>query len=180
MLLALQVQHVHQADHASLRRAVVRLAEIAVHARRGRGHQDAAVALLAHDRPDGARAVGRPQQMHVDDRIEIVGAHLGEGLVAQDARIVDQDVDAPPDVHRARRHGLHGGAVADVASVGDGVAARGPDLARDRLGRAPEVVDHDPAAARRQSQCMAAAQPLTRAGHDGDAFIETNAHGVHP
>ncbi|KAG1245623.1 hypothetical protein G6F68_014981 [Rhizopus microsporus] len=180
MLLAFQEQHVHQADHTRFRGAVVGLAEIAVHARRGRGHQDTAVSLLTHDRPDSTRAVGRAQQMHVDHCVEIVGAHLGEGLVAQDAGIVDQDIDAAPGIHRPRHHDVHGSAVADVAAIGDGPAARGQDLVGHGLRRAPEVVDHHAAATRGQLQRMAAAQPLAGAGHDGDAFIEANAHGVHP
>ena len=34
--------------------------------------------------------------MHIDDEPEVVQAHLGKALVAQDARVVHQDVDAPP------------------------------------------------------------------------------------
>ncbi|MNS88719.1 hypothetical protein D3C72_1227070 [compost metagenome] len=177
---ALQVQHVHQADHAGLRRAIVGLAEISVHAGGGRGHEDAPVALLAHDGPHGARAIRGAQQVHVHDGVEVFGAHLGESLVAQDAGVVDQDVDAAPCVHRPAGHGRDIGTVAHAAAIGDCLAAGRGDLVGHGLGRAAKIIHHHPAAARGQLQRVAAAQPLSGACHDGDAFVKAYGHGGHP
>ncbi|MNL19050.1 hypothetical protein D3C87_1402300 [compost metagenome] len=118
--------------------------------------------------------------MHVDDGVEVVGAHLGERLVAQDAGIVDQDVHAPPGVHGARHHGVHGRGIANVAAVGNGLPARRADLVDHGLRRAAKIIHHHPAAARGQLQRVAAAQPLSGACHDGDAFVKAYGHGGHP
>src|SRR5262249_10255285 len=85
------------------------------------------------------------------DEIPVLLAELVEARVAEDAGVVDDDVDAPPGVER----GLHDlAAVLDRVVVGDGLAARGLDLLDDLVGgraalapavhRAAQVVDHDP------------------------------------
>ena len=63
-------------------------------------------------------------QMHVHHRVEVVHLHLGEALVAQDAGVGDQDVDAAPGVHRLLDHMLDAGIVGDGGAVGDGLATR--------------------------------------------------------
>ncbi len=76
--------------------------------------------------------------------IEEVGIHVVERLVAQDAGVVDHDVDLAERVDRAlhdRRAALGGG---DGVGVGDGLAAGRLDLVDDELGRAlvaPGAVD---------------------------------------
>ena len=99
----------HQADQAELRGAVIGLAEIAVEAGRAGGHQHAAVILRAHRLPDRLGAIGGADQVDVHDRAEIGQVHLGEALVAQDAGIVDQDVDAAPAPLSPRRPSLRSG-----------------------------------------------------------------------
>src|SRR5699024_4590231 len=87
VLLAFDVQRVHQADHRHLRGAVVGLAEIAVETGSGGGHDDAAVTLLAHDRPYRMAAIGGTGQVYGDHLVPVVVAHLDETLVAQDAGV---------------------------------------------------------------------------------------------
>ena len=93
-------QRLHQADQRHLRGAVVGLAEVSVETGRRRGHDDAAVALLAHAVPDRLGADDGAHEMDVDHQPKVIEAHLCEALVAQDAGVVDEDVDAPP-VRRA-------------------------------------------------------------------------------
>jgi hypothetical protein len=47
----------------------------------------------------------------VDHQFEVRDLHLGEGLVAQDAGVGDQDVDAAPLVHVLADHQRHAGVV---------------------------------------------------------------------
>jgi hypothetical protein len=64
----------------------------------------------------------RTHQVHVHHQPEILQRHLGEALVAQDAGVVDQDVDPAPGVHGLLHHGLHGRKVGDRRAVGQRLA----------------------------------------------------------
>jgi hypothetical protein len=55
----------------------------------------------------------RAHQVDVDHQPEVVEAHLGEALVAQDAGVVDQDVDPAPARHDLIDHRGDGGLVGD-------------------------------------------------------------------
>jgi hypothetical protein len=124
--------------------------------------------------------------VHVQHQPEVRQVHLGEGLVAQDAGVVHQDVDASPAAHRVGHHGLHRGLVGDRGAVGHRGAAGRLDLSHHRfgggeglaLGRAAEVVDHDPRSPRGQCQRMLSAQAPARAGDDGHLAVESDAHRV--
>jgi hypothetical protein len=48
-------------------------------------------------------------EVDVEDEAEVGELHLGEALVAQDAGVVDEDVDAAPFGERCRDHRLDGG-----------------------------------------------------------------------
>ena len=50
------------------------------------------VAALLHHPEGGLGDVERPLEMNVDDDLEFFGGKFHEGLVAQDARVVDQDI----------------------------------------------------------------------------------------
>ena len=129
-------EHVGEPDEAHLRGAVVRLAEVAEDAGRRRRVDDAAVALLAHLDERRPGDVERALQVDVDDRVDEVGRLVVERLVAQDAGVVDDDVDALEGVERGlhdRRAALDRG---DRVVVGDGLAAGGLDLVDDLLRRA--------------------------------------------
>ena len=152
------MQHVHEPDHGRLRGAVVRLAEIAVDAgRRGREH-DAPIVALPHARPHRLRAIGRADQVHAEDELEIRHLHLGEGLVAQHAGVVDEDVDAAPHPFGARRHRGDLLEIGDVGGVRDRGPAGGANLFHNPqriVGSdavSAEIIDDDFRAARRKSQ----------------------------
>src|SRR5271168_3835707 len=177
-----QVQHVHEPDHRRFGRAVVRLAEIAVDARRRGSEHDAAVAAVAHAAPDRLRADRRTHQMHANDLFEIGDLHLREGLVAQDAGVVDENVDAAPLGLSPRNHCRDLVGVGDVGAVGHGGSAGPFDLLDDSSrgvggrGAPAEIIDDHLRAPRGEAERMTAPQPASGASDDRDAVVETNAH----
>ena len=177
----LQRQRLHQADQRHLGRAIVGLPEIAVQAGRRGGEDHPAIAALAHMIPGRLGQVDRAHQVDVQHQGEIVEVHLGEGPVAQDARVVDQDVDPAPVRDHTVDHGVDALAVGDAAGPGQGLAARRHDLGRDGLARRrSQIVDHDLRAISRQRERMTAAQSAARAGDDGHAGPEIDGHACSP
>ena len=91
--------------------------------------------------------------MHVEHRVDEVGTHVVERLVAQDAGVVDDDVDGAERVDRGLHDALAAVGRGDRVGVRDGLAARGLDLVDDELCGAlvgarsvdgtAEVVHHD-------------------------------------
>jgi hypothetical protein len=114
---------------------------------------------------------------------EVVERHLREALVAQDAGVVDQDVNRLVD------HGLHRRRVGHRRTTGHRLAAGDADFLdhRERGGRraaiaverAAQVVHHHPGATRRQRQRMQTPQPATSTGDHGHAAIESHRHWFH-
>ena len=71
-----------------------------------------------------------------DDGVELFLAGVGEHPVADDAGIVDQDVEPAERVDRGLDQPLGLGPVGDVGAAGDGFASGGGDLIDNTLGRA--------------------------------------------
>ena len=177
-LATLDREGVGQAVEAELGHRVVGLAEVAVDPGGGGRVDDPAVALLAHHRP---RRVGDPERaehVHLVDEVPVGLGHLGEGDVAEDAGVVDDDVDPAEGVDG----GLDDrGALGDRVVVGDGLAAGGDDLRDDRVCRcgtlasAPsvtaEVVDDDLRPAAREEEGVGAAETVARASDDRDFAV---------
>jgi len=132
--------------------------------------------------------VERAVQMHVDDVRPIRPTHAVEDTVAQDAGVVDQDVDAAKGIERGLNNPFR------VLRLGDGqrrnhrLAAGGLDLLHHRLRRASvgagtvevraDVVDDHARAFRRQQHRNAATDAAPRAGDDRN-FTRNNALGCH-
>jgi hypothetical protein len=142
-----------EAGDPGLGRGVVALAEVAHQPRDRAGVDDAAaLALLFHLNGRGPRAQVGAFQMHVDDRIPDVRRQLHQGLVPEDARVVDQDVEAAEVVDRNLDDVLRPLLGGDVVEAGRRFAAQLFDLGHDLLGhgvtrpaavaRAAEIV-HD-------------------------------------
>ena len=83
----------------------------------------------------GLGGLHRAHQVHVHHGLEIRDLHLGEALVAQDAGIGDQDVDAAQGVHGLLDHVGDAGVVGDGGAVGDRLAAGRLDLVDHLCGR---------------------------------------------
>ena len=103
-------------------------------------------ALLAPVVDRGVRRRVVAPQVHLDDRVPLLGGHLRQRAVAQDAGVVDQRVE-PAELLDGGAHDalavLDLGAVADVQHgratargdlVDDGLAGRLVDLADDHAG----------------------------------------------
>src|ERR1043166_7766215 len=70
-------------------------------------------------------------QVDANDRVEILDAHVEDHPVAQDAGIVDDDVNVAPLLDGGLDHPLGAIEVRDVVAIGQGFTARGADLVDD-------------------------------------------------
>jgi hypothetical protein len=128
--------------------------------------------------------------VHADDGVELVLAHLHDRLVAQDACVVDEDVEGAVRVDGAADEALGPGPVADVVVVGDGLAAPLGDDADHLVGRAlvgavagdarAEVVHDDLGTLGGQLERLATADADARAGDDGDLPVQQPHGGDSP
>ena len=123
--------------------------------------------------------------MDAQHQLEIGGVHVGESAIAQDTRIVDEDMNPAPVPQRPFHHGLHLREVGNVATIGHGLAPGGADLVRHRqrgvglataVARRPQIVDDDFGAPARQLQCIGTAQAVASPGDDRDLPGEGYGH----
>ena len=162
---ALDGEHPGEADEAHLRRAVVGLAEVAEDAGGRRRRHDAAVPCSRMWTHAGLVTLNAPFRCTSSTGSSRSGVHVVERLVAQDAGVVDHDVDAAEGVDRRLHDRLAALGRGDRVGVGDGLAAGRLDLVDDQLGRAgvaagavdgaAEVVDDDQRAARGRAPARA-------------------------
>ena len=118
---------------------------------------------------------------------EQVRRHVLNGLVPQDAGVVDDDVDPVEGVEGGLDDRLASLGRGDAVGVGDRLPALIADLLGHRLGqrgirafaveRAAGVVDDDARAPGRQQQGVLLAQAPAGAGHDG--HLPVKAEFVH-
>jgi hypothetical protein len=115
----------------------------------------------------------RADQVDVDHQAEIGDAHLGEAPVAQDTRIIDQDVDPPPAIVHSRNHRRHPSFVGHRCGGHHRLAAHRRDLRNHRLGWcAREIVDDDLRTVTRQEQRVRPAESAARPRHDRDLSLK--------
>ena len=128
--------------------------------------------------------VERATKVNVEHRVDEVGSHVVERLVAQDACVVDDDVDLAERIDR----GLHDCGAAfgggNAVGVGNCLAARSADFVDDKVSgalvaagaidRTTEVVDHDEGATRRHQECMLAAKATACASNDCYLAVKSN------
>ena len=186
VLGAFQRQRLHQAHQRQFGRAIIGLAKIAVQPGGRRRHQDAAIALLAHQFPHSLRAVDTADQVNVHHGAEIVQRHLHECLVAQDAGIVDQDIDAAPTFLDVGDHLFHSRHVGDAGAIGHGFAAERGDFIHNGLRRrerrartiasAAEIVDDHLGATPRQIKRIGPAQAAAGTGNNGNTPFKADGH----
>ncbi len=113
--------------------------------------------------------------MNIQHQAEVREAHLGEGLVAQNAGVVDENVDAAPVRHHAADHGRDRRLVGDRRGHRKRLAARRDDFIGDAsCGRRIHVVYDDLRAIPRQQQRMRTAQSTARSSNDRDARLQSH------
>ena len=115
--------------------------------------------------------------MHADHGIEIVFAHTGEQFVANEACVVDDDVQAAEGLHGEVQCRRAGAQVADVAVERHRLAASGPDLL-GHAGRTAQIVDDHAGALACEQQRVLPAETLPAAGDHGDFSRETTCSGT--
>ena len=131
-----------EAGDAGLRRAVVRLADVAEDARRARRVDDAALHLvarlraLAPVRGGVARGGEVALQVHGDHVVPLRLGHVHDHPVAEDPRVVDEDVEPAEVVDRLLDQALGAVEVGDVLGVRRCLAAGRLDLLRRPAGPA--------------------------------------------
>src|SRR6266542_885789 len=149
--------------------------------RRDRVHL-AAVPLRAKVRPGRVSDEEGATQVYAEHRVKLLRGHLHECLVAQDARIVDDDVH-PAELRDSRRYDrLRALGICDVVAARNRRAAVLADLLGDVacwLARRARAVDRPAKVVYRDlgSTCckierVLAAEPVTGASDDSDAPIE--------
>ena len=109
-----------------------------------------------------------------DDRVPVLLAHVEDHAVAQDAGVVDDDVELAEVIDRAIDDALGGLEVGDALEVGDCFAARRADFLDHVFGRrarlpgavevSAEVIDDDLGAVLRQQQRFFASDTAAGAG----------------
>ena len=120
--------------------------------------------------------------MDGDDRVPILLRHVEDHPVAQDARVIDHDVELAKVVDGALKNALGGFEVGDAFEVGYGLAAAGADLpdhlfgGRTRLPGAvemsPQVIDHHFSAVLRHQQGFFPSDSAPRSGDDRDLAFQ--------
>ena len=140
---------------------------------------------------DGGEVRREPGAAHVDphDDVEVVGRHVPDGPVPDDARVVDQDVEAPVGVDRLIDELLGRRLVADVAVVGHGGAAAPGDQVHGEIGvtaaavpadRRADVVDDDLGPPAGQLERVPPPDAVTGPGHDAHLVFQQSFHGTSP
>ncbi len=167
---------------------VVGLADVAEDPRRARGVDHAAAHLLARLRALAPMRPGVPErsevalQVHRDHGVPLLLRHVHEHAVAEDPRVVHEDVEPAVAVDRPLHELLGRAEVGHVRVARHRLAAVGHDLVDDLLGRAcvlalsceraPQVVDDDPRARPRQSERVVTPDAAPGAGHDRHLPLE--------
>ena len=137
--------------------------------------------LLPPVRGGPAGRAERPLEVDLDDGVPLLLGHVRQHPVAQDAGVVDHDVQVAEPLDCGVDQPLGALPGRDVVAVGDGLTAHAGDLRHDLLGRAEvatrpvdvaaEVVDDDLRALPGQAQRVLAADAAPRAGDDGHPAV---------
>src|ERR1700744_3278185 len=117
-----------------------------------------------------------PLQVDRYHRVPLRFLHAGDKRIAQDSRVIDQDVEATELVDRLSHNTFRTTPGGDVLGVDDGGAAGGGDLSGHLVGwpgvgalafvAAAEVVDDDLGPFFGEQQCVFATDAAARAGDD--------------
>ena len=121
-------------------------------------------------------------QVHGDHRVPLLLGHVEAETIAEDAGVVDHDVETAVVVERLVDQRLATGPRRDVVDVGHRIAAGGDDLVdhllgRPRvgprsIGRATHVVDHHAGAFARQKLRLFPADAAPGTGHQRHLAVE--------
>ena len=121
-------------------------------------------------------------QVHGDHRVPLTLGHVDDHPVAQDPRVVDEDVQVAVRVDGLPDEPFRAVPIGDVLAIHDGVTAHGLDLFDDlhrgtrvtafAVHVAAEVVDHDLGAFGGEQQRVLTAETARRTGDDRNPSVE--------
>ena len=189
VLRAFDGKRLHQTHQRHLGGTVVGLPKIAIQTGRRGGHHDAPVLLRTHDVPHRLGANGCTHQMHVKHQTKIAQCHFAEAFVAQNARVVNQNIDAAPRVNRSSNHGGNGDFISHRSVIGNSRSTCGTylidhpigggqrSIASPRCGEA-KIIDYDFRATRGECERVLSAEAAASAGNNGHFAVKTNTHAV--
>ena len=107
-------------------------------------------------------------EVHTDDVVPIGFGQVEDHLVAQDACIVDEDVEGSEVLDSLFDDAPAERPVGDVAGDGECLSTCGLDLVDHVVGRCTHVVDDDGCTGSRESECFGATQAGAGAGDGGN------------
>jgi len=124
-------------------------------------------------------------EVDVEDGLPVFGFHFEEALVAEDAGVVDEDIEASEGGEGGFDDAFASLGGGDVVVVGDGLAAAGLDFRDDLVGGgtgavpgtvtgAAEVVDHDPGSPFGELQGVHPSQAAPRPRDHRHAAVKTD------
>src|SRR5215510_5986689 len=126
--------------------------------------------------------------MHLDHRVPFLLVHVGEHAVAEDAGIVDENVELAEAIDRLLDHRLGPPSVADIMRIGDRLAAGLLDgvrhlacrrgIAASAVDAGTDVVDNDLRSMRREQQRMLASKSPSGSRDDGYPTFTQATHAV--
>src|SRR5438067_1683409 len=145
-------QRLREPDQPRLRRRVVGLARVPHLRDDGADRNDAAALLLQHRPHRRLREQEGRRQVRRDDRVPVVALHAQQQLIARDAGVADDDVEAAVALHDVAGRRLHRRRVGDVERHRVGRAPR----RGQRVGARARVI----AAGRRDDQRALRGEPL--------------------
>ena len=127
--------------------------------------------------------------MHVKHQTKVAQFHFAETFVAQNAGVVDQNVDAAPRVHRGGDHGGNSRLISHRSVIGNGGSACRTNLVNHHVGRGQlgvasarwgeaKIIDYDFRATRGECERVLSAEAAASAGNDGNFAVKTNTHAV--
>ena len=129
-------------------------------------------------------------QVNLQHQFKVGQIHFGKSLVAQDAGIVDQNINAAPGRHGLLHHGLHRSKIGHRRAVRKRFTASGANLRSHRFGSADraaraipctaQIVDQHLGATRCQRQRMGPTQATAGTCHDGHLALEIDSHACFP
>jgi hypothetical protein len=130
-----------------------------------------------HVGQDSLGAEERRARVHVHEGVPVLFRDVQRERRAVDARVVDQDVDAPERVHCSVGQRRPIGPAGHIRSDGEDPAARGSELAGGAVGSLRIAIGHrDGRAPRGQFDRDGAPDPLASPRDNGHLAVELSFH----
>lgn len=149
---------------------VVSLAKVAVDTTCRGGVDNTAVLLFEEVGPGSLSDLIGATSVNVHDGVPEVVIHVGEGLVAEDTGVVDDDIDTAKGINSSLDNGI---TVLSRELGTDGLATHLLDLVNNIIG-VDKVIDNDGSTGASKGQAVSAANTGTTTSNKGNAAREVD------